>query len=592
VHVKRLLMIFTIVTPIAILMWLGPASAFQSNVGNAPGTIMKKGIALDVRAIGRQIADEVAHGNLPEPDEIGPLPDLNVVQQIPAQGNNVQVNDPGLDNIQIFPHFRPFVEFTQSETSVAASGGNIVTAYNTSANQPLVEVSPGVLAFTRRFLSGFSVSDDGGQTWSSGFLPPLDGSIFTFGDPSLDVDRFGNFYFAGLGADALGRSTIQFNKSADAGHTWSKAVLIQQDDGGDKPWLAVGPDPLAPNHDNVYVVWASFQSTGSIEMRFGRSTDGGATWATKTIFAPPPNPDPTLPQNALQFVNPYVDPITGTLYIPFLHFSNADQDFIQILASDDAGATFRFLTFNVAGAPDPTLLPVTQPGELTDCRSGGVRLTIQDPSSIQPGRLGLRSFMNATRLTLQPAFAAFNGTLYLTWSNSTSLIFGAPHANSNILFMRSADGGNTWSVPVQVNPTVSTDTHHVLPALSLDPDGKDVHIAYYTQHSNGTIDVDLANSFDGASFPANRLLRLTGSPMMLPPTNVILTANTSTNYDRTIQPCYALGEYLSIRSANGTVHAAWGDTHNTVTEPVNVLDPLSGQTHPQEDVFYRRVNAQ
>ena len=61
-HVKRLPMIFTIVTPIAILMWLGPASAFQSNVGNAPGTIMKKGIAMDVRAIGRQIADEVAHG--------------------------------------------------------------------------------------------------------------------------------------------------------------------------------------------------------------------------------------------------------------------------------------------------------------------------------------------------------------------------------------------------------------------------------------------------------------------------------------------------------------------------------------------------
>jgi len=497
-----------------------------------------------------------------------------------------------LDNIQIFPHFRPFVEFTQSETSVAASAGNIVTTYNTSANQPLVEVRPGVLAFTRQFLSGFSVSDDGGQTWSSGFLPPLEGSIFTFGDPSLDVDRFGNFYFSSLGADALGRSTIQFNKSIDGGHTWSDAVLIQQDDGGDKDWLAVGPDPRARNHDNVYVAWASFQGTGSIEMRLGRSTDGGATWATNTIFAPAPNPDPTLPQDALQFVNPYVDPVTGTLYIPFLHFSNADQDFIQILASDDAGATFRFLTFNVAGAPDPTLLPVTQPGELTDCRSGGVRLTIQDPSSIQPGRLGLRSFMNATRLTLQPAFAAFNGTLYLAWSNSTSLIFGAPHSNSNILFMRSADGGNTWSTPVQVNPTVSTDTHHVLPALSLDPDGKGVHIAYYTQHSNGTIDVDLANSVDGASFPDNRLLRLTNSPMMLPPTNVVLTANTSTNYDRTIQPCYALGEYLSIRSANGTVHAAWGDTHNTVTEPVNVLDPLSGQTHPQEDVFYRRVNAQ
>ena len=172
-----------------------------------------------------------------------------------------------------------------------------------------------------------------------------------------------------------------------------------------------------------------------------------------------------------------MDPITGRLYVPFLRFSNADQDFIRILVSDDAGETFRFVSFNIAGAPDPTLLPVTQPGELTDCRSGGVRLTIQNPASIQAGRFRLRSFMNATRLTLQPAFAASNGRLYLAWSNSTSLIFGAPNSNSNIMFMRSADGGNTWSAPVQVNPTVSTDTHHVLPALSLGPDGKSAHVA-------------------------------------------------------------------------------------------------------------------
>ena len=135
------------------------------------------------------------------------------------------------------------------------------------------------------------------------------------------------------------------------------------------------------------------------------------------------------------------------------------------------------LALTLQERPTPTLLPVTQPGELTDCRSGGVRLTIQDPASIQAGRFRLRSFMNATRLTLQPAFAASNGRLYLAWSNSRSLIFGAPNSNSNIMFMRSADGGNTWSAPVQVNPTVSTDTHHVLPALSLGPDGKSAHVA-------------------------------------------------------------------------------------------------------------------
>src|SRR5205807_2895124 len=96
--------------------------------------------------------------------------------------------------------------------------------------------------------------------------------------------------------------------------------------------------------------------------RFGRSTDGGITWTAKTIFVPTGNANDAFPQNCLTFSNPTVDQITGSLYIPFLRFSNADQDFIQMLISDDAGETFRFAAFNVPGAPDPTVMPVTQPG--------------------------------------------------------------------------------------------------------------------------------------------------------------------------------------------------------------------------------------
>src|SRR6516162_7741348 len=147
--------------------------------------------------------------------------------------------------------------------------------------------------------------------------------------------------------------------------------------GRDKEWLAVGPDPASKNRDNVYVTWTSFQST-ACELRFGRSTDGGATWTAKTIFVPTADPDPTHPQNCLQFSNPVVDQIKGTLYVPFLHFSNADQDFIQMLISDDAGETFRFAMFNIPGAPDSTVMPVTQPGELTQCGPGNFRLTIHD----------------------------------------------------------------------------------------------------------------------------------------------------------------------------------------------------------------------
>jgi hypothetical protein len=164
----------------------------------------------------------------------------------------------------------------------------------------------------------------------------------------VGVDRHGTFYFATLGADALNRPAVQVNKSTDGGNTWSAAVIVQQDNHSDKEWLAVGPDPATKSRDNFYVTWTSFQSA-ACELRFGRSTDSAATWTAKTILVPTADPDPTHPQNCVQFSNPVVDQITGTLYVPFLRLSNADQDFIQMMISDDAGETFRFATFNIPG---------------------------------------------------------------------------------------------------------------------------------------------------------------------------------------------------------------------------------------------------
>jgi hypothetical protein len=300
-------------------------------------------------------------------------------------------------------------------------------------------------------------------------------------------------------------------------------------------------------------------------------------------------------ENCLQFSNPTVDQQTGTLYVPFLRFSNADQDFIQMLISDDAGDTFRFATFNVSGAPDPTVMPVTQPGELTACGGTNIRLTIHGTTNPGPGRFGFPRYVNASRMTLQPAIAVRNGKVYLAWSNSTSHL-GDPAGHSNILYIGSNDGGNTWTAPIMANPAVTDDIHHVNPSLAIDQDPNDVHVTYYTQHSNRSIDLDMANSHDGGnSFPVDRTVRVTSTSFDLPPTNVPLSNApnfNATNYDRQIAVCYALGEYQSVTTANGSVYAAWGDMRNSITQPVNALDPISGQTHPQEDVFFQKVKAQ
>jgi hypothetical protein len=580
-----------------------PITMVQQSDEDQPGQVRKNGIDIDVRSVGKQIIDGLKQqdGTLADTGTSNPVTGSAGVPQIQTRGGNVQVNDPGFDNIQILSNGFPLVNFAQSETSVAAFGNNIVATYNSLAN---VQYSPAGFLL-HALVSAFSTSNDGGKTWTNGFVPPIPGSLGTFGDPCIDVDRHGNFYYSSLGVDTLGLATVNVNKSTDGGRTWSDPAVVQVDDGSDKDWLAVGPDPAHHNQDNVYVTWTSFQprtppATGTrSELRLGRSTDGGVTWTARTIFAPLADPDPTHPTDILQFSAPYVDPITGRLYIPFAQFSRGNQDFFRILASDDAGETFSFLTFNVLGAPSPTLLPIVAPGELLDMGSGGFRpgLHAGPPSA---GRFGLRLFRNVTWLSaVQPAFAARNGALYLAWSSSTSPVFGDRNGKSNVLFIRSDDGGETWTLPVQVNPSVSSDIHHVMPSLAIDTDPNDVHVSYYTQHGDELVDVDLANSHHRRdSFPSNRTLRVTSTSFALPPTVNRLFPSSRTNfstynYDAVWPSGWALGEYMSAKAANGSVYVLWGDCRNSVTEPFNPFIPfLSNLTHSQQDVFFQEVKAQ
>jgi hypothetical protein len=162
--------------------------------------------------------------------------------------------------------------------------------------------------------------------------------------------------------------------------------------------------------------------------------------------------------------------------------------------------------------------------------------------------------------------------------------------------MRSDDAGHTWTDPIVVNPILTSDTQHVLPSLAIDQDPNGVHISYYTQHSNTSVDLDMAYFHDrGATFPVNRTLTVTSTSFSLPPSNVPLTNApnySATNFDRQIAVCYALCEYQGLTTANGSVYVAWGDGRNLITEPVNSLDPISGQTHPKMDVFFQQVKAE
>lgn len=514
-------------------------------------------------------------------------------------GRGTQVNDPALDNIQFFPNAlpqpqRPYEFSIQSETSAASFGGNVVVGFNNSADQPVALTPQNTVAFQHRFLSGVGVSHDGGRSFREYSLPPIPGSPFTFGDPALAVDRKGNFYYASLGADAGGNSLVFVGKSSDGGDSFGPGVTVQLDPGSDKEWIAAGPDPTAFGRDNVYVTWTSFGTNNAV-LKMGRSTDGGKTFTVSTVFAPVD--DGAALSAFLQFSNPVVDRFTGKLYIPFLRGGNQDADFFQVLESDDGGLTFHFLSFNAPGAPDAQTFPVVTPGTLTDCGvSGGFRVTLHSGPNLGGGRLGLPVYRNATRLVSQPAFAAVAGRLFIAYNASNSAVFGDPASTSDIRLLFSPNGGGSWLNPLRVAPATAADPQHVHPAITTDLVGARVSIGYLVQQADGKVredavsgiavnvgsNVQLVAKQTKALGPASELAP-TNNPLPSPP----FAANTTTNYDRTIRPCYDLGEYTAATQSLGGPIFAFGDDRNTWTSPPQ--SPAAG-THTQPDVFAVRFD--
>ncbi len=513
-----------------------------------------------------------------------------------GQGNdpprNAQVNDPDLDHVQIIPGFPPFEFGTSSETSMVSRGRDIVVGYNTSAGAQLT-LFPDGLFFTQLLLSGFSVSHDGGRSWKSGFVPGIAPELpFTFGDPSVAMDRKGNVFYTSLGIDFAFNGGLIINKSSDFGDTWSPATVIVTDNGADKEWLAIGADPKNPWRDNLYVTWTSYYNGGNT-LKFARSIDGGNTWTTKTLFAPRGD---AANSSFIQFSNPVVDPLTGRLYVPFLHFSTTNADNVRMLVSDDGGDTFSFVAFNSPGAIDAFALPNVTPGRLNDCGSSGFREVLKQGTSTFPPQGIVFSYERVTRLISQPSTTVFGGRVFIALNSSTSPILWDPTAGSQIRVIYSPDGGKTWADPLIAAPSTTADPQHVHPSIAVADFGGSAAVGYYVQQGNEKLRTEVATlKVTGNHLKVQDRSPLSSVAFDLTPSNVHLVPDPSAdtiNWDSAIVQCYDIGEYMSVNTPgfwddDARASAAWGDNRRSWTPPPGSLVP---GVHPQADVFFGRAN--
>ena len=402
------------------------------------------------------------------------------------------VSDPSTDL-----DFSAFLGFTQSETSTAWCGNNVVVGFNDSGSyvQTFVNGTGGV-AF-----SGAAHSTNRGASFKDvGPIPPGSNlANFTEGDPQVACTSASNFYYAQLFAtsDSSGNpiSSLAFSSSTDGGATWSDPVAALNKDGFthgiDKEWMSVDPS----NPKRIYLSYTDFDNTfsnpacpndGRTAIEVVASKDGGATWGAPKVV------DTVCGFNdALQGSHVVVDS-KGGVNIAWVHFTSFPMGPREL----------RFTSY----------APTAKPKGYTVV--DGV-VGVGDTFFLQGG---FRDFLGLD-MNIDRSGTASDGTIYITWDDgrdksipdlgSTSGLY----AWADVLLRLSFNGGKTWGfAPLKINsdsqPRFGLGHDHYQPGIAVDSTGK-VGACWYDRRSdpeNFGVERYCATSPDGFSWTDSKVL--------------------------------------------------------------------------------------
>lgn len=339
---------------------------------------------------------------------------------------------------------------------------NVMISDASSPNEPSIKMNPlnPDILVAGANLNNYFYSSDGGLTWTTSHLTS---SYGVWGDPVIDVDTEGNFYFFHLSNPPSGNwiDRIICQKSTTNGATWNDGSFtgLNGTKAQDKQWSIIDR-----NTNDIYLTWTQFDDYGSPDpedksmILFSKSTDQGETWSTpKKINVVDGNcidEDDTV-EGAVPALGPNTE----------LYVSWAGPNGLVFNRSLDQGETW--LDTEIAIDPMPTGWDYSIPGIN---RANGLPVTKCDLSG-----------------------GPNNGTIYVNWSDQRN----GPD-DTDIWLSKSTDGGDTWSSPTRVNDD-GVGNQQFFTWMDIDQTNGNLFFVFYDrrEHSNNFTDVYLAYSSDG-----------------------------------------------------------------------------------------------
>ncbi len=410
-----------------------------------------------------------------------------------------------------------------------------------------------IIANWRDFRTGYRQigvgrSTDGGQTWTDSLIS-VDMQYFNFSswqsDPTMAVDRLGNFYMSALdflSAGGPGSSVIAFYRSLDKGVSWEGPYTPDPPPGSafeDKQFITVDRTG-GPYDGNLYCAWARFYD-GPNRIMFVRSTDGGVTFDDSVMIGPPQGSS-----------------ACGTGY-------DAGQFALPIVGADGSVHVFWMGSSLDSGAICTAETMIKHRISTNGGVSFGPELLVQEVTGYMMAAGSVNTYSMPVG-DVDISGGAHHGNMYLAFST-----IGPDGGLSDVDFIRSTDGGLNWSSPLQINDDPQTNLNsNFHPWMIVNEDGVIICVFYDERFDPNHYNFDLlaAYSFDGGvTWTSNHRISSAssspGSAKDVPSEEPIVEVPIKDQPALVMSPqAGKLGEYIGVTAFHDKLNAVWTDTRD------------------------------